>query len=202
VVICGVVWAVPWWWWQCWIFRFRGTSGSLVGRSGLLSVYSSAPGLGGTTWIEQRPWGLQSAPLVVICGVIWAVPWWWWQCRIFRFRGTSGSLVGRSGLLSVYSSTVSLGSAAGVEWRPWELESAPLVAICGVIWAVPWWWWQCQIFRFRGTSGSLMDRSGLSSVYPGTVSHGTTTGIEWRPWELQSVPLVVICGVIWAVPWW
>ena len=57
-------------------FRFRGTSGSLVGRSGLLSVYSSAPGLGSTTWIEQRPWGLQSAPLVVICGVIWAVPWW------------------------------------------------------------------------------------------------------------------------------
>jgi hypothetical protein len=47
-----------------------------------------------------------------------------------------------------------------------------------------------------------MDRSGLSSVYPSTVSLGSTTGIEWRPWELQSAPLVVICGVIWAVPWW
>ena len=73
------------------------------------------------------------------------------------------------------------------------------MVICGVIWAVPWWWWQCRIFRFRGTSGSLMGRSGVSSVYPSTVSHGRTTGIEWRPWELQSAPLVVTCGVISAV---
>ena len=54
-------------------------------------------------------------PLVVICGVIWAVRWWWWQCWIFRFRGTSGSLVGRSGLLSVHSSTSSTGSTTRVE---------------------------------------------------------------------------------------
>ena len=78
-----MVWAVRWWWWQCWIFRFCGTSGSLVGRSGLLSVHSSTGSFGSTTKIEWRPWELQSAPLVVICGVIWVVPWWWWQCRIF-----------------------------------------------------------------------------------------------------------------------
>ena len=64
---------------------------------------------------KTRPWELGSAPPVVTCGVIWAVPWWWWQCWIFRFRGTFGSLVGRSGLLSVHSSTSSTGGTASVE---------------------------------------------------------------------------------------
>ena len=86
-----------------------------MGRGGPSSVYLSTLSLGGDARIEKRPWELKSVPLVVICGVIWAVRWWWWQCWIFRFRGTSGSLVGRSGLLSVHSSTSSTGSTTRVE---------------------------------------------------------------------------------------
>jgi hypothetical protein len=122
------------------------------------------------------------------------------KCTVGHTVGSG--MVGPCGLSSVYPSTVSLGSTTGIKWRPWELQSAPLVVICGVIWVVPWCQWRCRIFRFRGTSGSLVGRSGLFSVYPSTVSLGGTTGIKWRPWELQSAPLVVICGVIWAVPWW
>ena len=54
-------------------------------------------------------------PLVVICGVIWAVRWWWWQWRIRRVRGTFGGLVGCDGPPLVYLSTLSLGGDARIE---------------------------------------------------------------------------------------
>jgi hypothetical protein len=50
------------------------------------------------------------------------------------------------------------------------------VDTCGVISAV--WWWQWRIWRFPGTSGGMMGRGGLSSVYLSTRSLGGTTGIE------------------------
>ena len=37
---------------------------------------------------------------------------------------------------SVYLSTLSLGGATRIEYRPWELESALFVVTCGVISAV------------------------------------------------------------------
>ena len=37
---------------------------------------------------------------------------------------------------SVYLSTLSLGDATRIEYRPWELESALFVVTCGVISAV------------------------------------------------------------------
>jgi hypothetical protein len=42
-------------------------------------------------------------------------------------------------------------------------------------------------------------RGGPSSVYLSTRSLGDATRIEYRPWELESVPFVVTCGVISAV---
>ena len=54
-------------------------------------------------------------PAVVVVVVQW---------RIRRFPGTSGGLVGCGGLSSAYLSTLSLGGAARIEYRPWELESA------------------------------------------------------------------------------
>ena len=44
-----------------------------------------------------------------------------------------------------------------------------------------------------------MGRGGPSSVYLSTRSLGDATRIEYRPWELESVPLVVTCGAISAV---
>ena len=44
-----------------------------------------------------------------------------------------------------------------------------------------------------------MGRGGPSSVYLSTRSLGDATRIEYRPWELESVPFVVTCGVISAV---
>ena len=44
--------------------------------------------------------------------------------------------MGRGGPSSVYLSTRSLGDAARIEYRPWELESVPFVVTCGVISAV------------------------------------------------------------------
>ena len=37
---------------------------------------------------------------------------------------------------SVYLSTLRLGGAARIEYRPWEVESVPFVVTCGVIPAV------------------------------------------------------------------
>jgi len=42
-------------------------------------------------------------------------------------------------------------------------------------------------------------RGGLSSVYLSTLSLGGDARIESRPWEVESVPFVVTCGVISAV---
>jgi len=44
--------------------------------------------------------------------------------------------VGCGGLSSAYLSTLSLGGAARIEYRPWELESALFVVTGGVISAV------------------------------------------------------------------
>ena len=44
--------------------------------------------------------------------------------------------MGCGGLSSVYLSTLSLGGATRIEYRPWELESALFVVTCGVISAV------------------------------------------------------------------
>ena len=44
--------------------------------------------------------------------------------------------MGRGGPSSVYLSTRSLGDAARIEYRPWELGSVPFVVTCGVISAV------------------------------------------------------------------
>ena len=44
-----------------------------------------------------------------------------------------------------------------------------------------------------------MGCGGPSLVYLSTLSLGGATRIEYRPWELKSVPLVVTCGVISAV---
>ena len=44
-----------------------------------------------------------------------------------------------------------------------------------------------------------MGRGGPSSVYLSTLSLGGDARIEKRPWELESVPLVVTCGAISAV---
>ena len=41
-----------------------------------------------------------------------------------------------AGFSSVYLSTRSLGGAARIEYRPWEVESVPFVVTCGVISAV------------------------------------------------------------------
>ena len=41
--------------------------------------------------------------------------------------------------------------------------------------------------------------AGFSSVYLSTRSLGGAARIEYRPWELGSVPFVVTCGVISAV---
>jgi len=35
-----------------------------------------------------------------------------------------------------------------------------------------------------------------SPVYLRTRSRGGAARVEWRPWEVESVPLVVTCGVI------
>ena len=40
---------------------------------------------------------------------------------------------------------------------------------------------------------------GLSSAYLSTLSLGGDARIEYRPWEVESVPFVVTCGVISAV---
>ena len=44
-----------------------------------------------------------------------------------------------------------------------------------------------------------MGCGGPSSVYLSTLSLGGATRIEYRPWEVESVPFVVTCGVISAV---
>ena len=44
-----------------------------------------------------------------------------------------------------------------------------------------------------------MGRGGPSSVYLSTLSLGGDARIESRPWEVESVPFVVTCGVISAV---
>ena len=44
--------------------------------------------------------------------------------------------MGCGGPSSVYLSTLSLGGASRIEYRPWELESVPFVVTCGVIPAV------------------------------------------------------------------
>ena len=44
--------------------------------------------------------------------------------------------MGCGGLSSAYLSTLSLGGAARIEYRPWEVESALFVVTCGVISAV------------------------------------------------------------------
>ena len=44
-----------------------------------------------------------------------------------------------------------------------------------------------------------MGGSGPSSFYLITLCLGDATRIEYRPWELESVPFVVTCGVISAV---
>ena len=44
--------------------------------------------------------------------------------------------MGCGGPSSVYLSTLSLGGAARIEYRPWEVESVPFVVTCGVISAV------------------------------------------------------------------
>ena len=44
-----------------------------------------------------------------------------------------------------------------------------------------------------------MGRGGPSSVYLSTLSLGGDARIEYRPWEVESVPFVVTCGVISAV---
>jgi len=44
--------------------------------------------------------------------------------------------VGGGGPSSVYLSTLSLGGATRIEYRPWELELALFVVTCGVISAV------------------------------------------------------------------
>jgi len=41
--------------------------------------------------------------------------------------------VGCGGPSSVYLSTLSLGGATRIEYRPWELESVPFVVTCGEI---------------------------------------------------------------------
>ena len=44
-----------------------------------------------------------------------------------------------------------------------------------------------------------MGCGGPSSVYLSMLSLGGATRIEQRPWEVESVPFVVTCGVIPAV---
>ena len=44
-----------------------------------------------------------------------------------------------------------------------------------------------------------MGRGGPSSVYLSSLSLGGDARIESRPWEVESVPFVVTCGVISAV---
>ena len=44
-----------------------------------------------------------------------------------------------------------------------------------------------------------MGGGGLSSVYLSTLSLGGDARIESRPWEVESVPFVVTCGLIPAV---
>ena len=44
-----------------------------------------------------------------------------------------------------------------------------------------------------------MGGSGPSSFYLITLCLGGDARIEYRPWELESVPFVVTCGVISAV---
>ena len=44
-----------------------------------------------------------------------------------------------------------------------------------------------------------MGCGGPSSVYLSTLSLGGATRIEYRPWEVESVPFVITCGVISAV---
>ena len=44
--------------------------------------------------------------------------------------------MGCGGPSLVYLSTLSFGGAAGIEYRPWEVESALFVVTCGVISAV------------------------------------------------------------------
>ena len=44
-----------------------------------------------------------------------------------------------------------------------------------------------------------MGCGGPASVYLSTLSLGGATRIEKRPWELESVPVVVTCGAISAV---
>ena len=44
--------------------------------------------------------------------------------------------MGCGGLSSAYLSTLSLGGATRIEYRPLELESVPFVVTCGVISAV------------------------------------------------------------------
>ena len=44
--------------------------------------------------------------------------------------------MGCGGPSSVYLSTLSLGGAARIEYRPWEVESVPFVVTFGVISAV------------------------------------------------------------------
>ena len=44
-----------------------------------------------------------------------------------------------------------------------------------------------------------MGGGGPSSVYLSTLSLGGDARIESRPWEVESVPFVVTCGVISAV---
>ena len=44
-----------------------------------------------------------------------------------------------------------------------------------------------------------MGCGGPSSVYLSTQSLGGDARIEYRPWEVESVPFVVTCGVIPAV---
>ena len=86
--------------------------------------------------------------------------------------------MGCGGLSSAYLSTLSLGGAARIEYRPLELESALFVVTCGVISAVVVVWWQWRIRRFPGTTGDLVGCGGLSSAYLSTLSLGGDARIE------------------------
>jgi len=106
---------------------------------------------------------------------------------------------GGGGPSSDYVSPRSLGDAARIEYRPWELESVPFVVTCGVISvvvvavaavadsAVSW--------HFRWPGGLWRPLLGLSEY----AQPRGDARIEYRPWELESVLFVVTCGVISAV---
>jgi len=104
--------------------------------------------------------------------------------------------VGCGGPSSVYLSTLSLGGATRIEYRPWEVESVLFVVTFGVIPAVVVVVVTVADSAVSGTSGGLVGCGGPSSVYLSTLSLGGATRIEYRPWEVESVLFVVTCCVI------